>query len=50
MKVEKICKDPLTRQVSEAVLIRNIKDEALNGKMEFHQPRMINMRREMQVG
>ena len=50
MKVEKICKDPLTRQVSEAVLIRKIKGEALNGKMEFNQPRLINMRRELQVG
>ena len=50
MKIEKVCRDPLSRQVSEAVLIRRSKGETLNGKMEFNQPRLFNMRRELQIG
>ena len=46
-KVVKSFKDPLSRQVSEAVLIKNHKGILLNSKSEFHQPPLVRIRQEI---
>ena len=46
-KVIKSFKDPLSRQVSEAVLIKNHKGILLNSKSEFHQPPLVRIRQEI---
>ena len=47
MRVIKKFKDPLSRQVTEAVLIKNHRGELLNSKAEFHQPPIVRIRREI---
>ena len=50
MKVVKSCKDPLTRQVTEAMLIKNHKGVLLNSKSEFFQPPIVRVRQEVVTG
>ena len=50
MKVFKTFRDPLSRQVTEAVLIKNHQGELLNSKSEFHQPSLIKVRSEIVNG
>ena len=50
MKVERIYKDPLSRQASEAVFIRRTNGNVLNSKIEFNQPQLYNVRREIMNG
>ena len=47
MKVVKKFKDPLSRQVTEAVLIKNHRGELLNSKAEFYQPPLVRIRSEI---
>ena len=47
MKVVKTFKDPLSRQVTEAVLIKNHRGELLNSRSEFHQPPLVRIRSEI---
>ena len=49
-KVLKTFKDPLSRQVGEAMLIKNHKGILLNSKAEFHQPSIIRVRQEIVSG
>ena len=46
-KVLKTFKDPLSRQVGEAMLIKNHKGILLNSKAEFHQPSIVRIRQEL---
>ena len=46
-KVERMYKDPLPMQASEAVIIRRTNDNVLNSKIEFNQPQLYNVRREI---
>ena len=48
--VVKACKEPLTRQVTEAILIKNHRGEILNSKAEFYQPPIVQVRREVVRG
>ena len=50
MKVVKTFRDPLSRQVTEAVLIKNHQGELLNSKSEFYQPSLIKIRSEIVKG
>ena len=50
MKVYRSFKDPLSRQVTEAVLIKNHRGELLNSKAEFHQPPLVKIRSEILRG
>ena len=43
----KAFKDLLSRQADEAVMIRRTKGNVLNSKLEFDQPQLFNVRREM---
>ena len=47
VKVIKSFKDPLSRQVTEAVLIKNHTGELLNSKSEFYQPPIVRVRSEV---
>ena len=47
MRVVKSFRDPLSRQVTEAVLIKNHSGEILNSKSEFHQPPLVRIRNEI---
>ena len=47
VKVIKSFKDPLSRQVTEAVLIKNHPGELLNSKSEFFQPPIVRVRSEI---
>ena len=47
VKVIKSVKDPLSRQVTEAVMIKNHTGELLNSKSEFHQPPIVRVRSEV---
>ena len=44
MKVEKVFKDPLSRQAGEAVMIRRTEGNVLNSKLEFNQPQLSNVK------
>ena len=50
MRVVKSFRDPLSRQVTEAVLIKNHSGEILNSKSEFHQPPLVRIRSEIVRG
>ena len=50
MKVVKSCRDPLSRQVTEAVMINNHRGELMNSKAEFHQPPLVRIRAEIRQG
>ena len=50
MKVVKSFKDPLSRQVSEAIHIKNHKGILLNSKSEFFQPPLVRIRQEVITG
>ena len=50
MKVVKSFKDPLSRQVTEAIMIKNHKGEILNSKSEFYQPPLVRVRQEIRTG
>ena len=50
VKVIKSFKDPLSRQVTEAVLIKNHTGELLNSKSEFYQPPIVRVRSEITRG
>ena len=50
MKVERVFKDPLSRQAGEAVMIRRTNGNILNSKLEFNQPQLYNVRREIMNG
>ena len=43
----KTFKDPLSRQVTEAVLIKNHRGQLLNSKAEFHQPSIVRIQSEI---
>ena len=43
-------RDPLSRQVAEAVQISNCEEKLLNSKAEFRQPPIVRVRREVNVG
>ena len=49
-KVVKTFKDPLSRQVGEAMLIKNHKGILLNSKAEFHQAPLVRIRQEIVIG
>ena len=50
-KVIKSFKDPLSRQVTEAILIKNHRGGALlNSKSEFYQPSIVQVRQEVVRG
>ena len=50
MRVVKSFKDPLSRQITEAVLIKNAGAGVLNSKAEFHQPPLVTIRSEIVRG
>ena len=50
MKVVTSHKEPLSRQVTEGVLIKNCKDSILNSKAEYKQPRVTRIRMERTLG
>ena len=50
MKVLKSFKDPLSRQVTEAILIKNHQGILLNSKSEFYQPPLVRVRQEVETG
>ena len=50
MKVLKSFKDPLSRQVTEAILIKNHQGILLNSKSEFFQPPLVRIRQEVVTG
>ena len=50
MKIERSYKDPLSRQAGEAVFIRRTNGTVLNSKIEFNQPQLYNVRREIMNG
>ena len=50
MKVIKSFRDPLSRQVTEAMLIKNHRGELLNSKSEFYQPPLVRIRSEITQG
>ena len=50
LKVIKSFKDPLSRQVTEAMLIKNHQGELLNSKAEFFQPPIVKIRRDIVRG
>ena len=50
LKVVNSFKDPLSRQITEAVLIKNNEGELLNSKAEFFQPPIVKIRREIVRG
>ena len=47
MRVVKSFRDPLSRQVTEAILIKNHQGELLNSKAEFYQPSIVRVRSEI---
>ena len=47
IKVIKSFRDPLSRQVTEAVLIKNHTGELLNSEAEFFQPSIVRVRNEI---
>ena len=49
-KVVKSFKDPLSRQVGEAMLIKNHQGILLNSKAEFHQAPLVRVRQEIVRG
>ena len=49
-KVVKTFKDPLSRQIGEAMLIKNHQGILLNSKAEFHQPPIVKIRHEIVTG
>ena len=49
-KVVKTFKDPLSRQVGEAMLIKNHQGILLNSKAEFHQPPIVKIRQQIITG
>ena len=42
--------DPLSRQASEAIHISKMNCEILNGKSEFHQPSIVDVKRSIRWG
>ena len=50
MRVVGLFKDPLSRQVTEAVMIKNHQGTLLNSKAEFHQPSLVRVRQEIIQG
>ena len=50
MRVFRSFKDPLSRQVTEAVLIKNHRGNLLNSKAEFFQPPLVRIRNEILRG
>ena len=50
MNVIRAFKDPLSRQVTEAVLIKNHRGELMNSKAEFYQPPLVRIRTELMQG
>ena len=50
MKVVRSCIDPLSRQVTEAMLIKNHRGHLLNSKAEFYQPPLVRIRSEIIQG
>ena len=50
MRVVGSFKDPLSRQVTEAVMIKNHQGTLLNSKAEFHQPPIVRVRQEVIQG
>ena len=49
-KVLRSYSDSLSRQAAEATVIRNMNCEILNSKSEFHQPSIVEVRREISRG
>ena len=50
MNVVRSFREPLSRQVTEAVLIKNHRGELLNSKAEFFQPPLVRIRTELMQG
>ena len=50
MNVVRSFRDPLSRQVTEAMLIKNHGGELLNSKAEFYQPPLVRIRTELMQG
>ena len=50
MKVMRSFRDPLSRQVTEAVMIKNHAGELLNSKAEFYQPPLVRIQSEIVRG
>ena len=50
MRVARSFKDPLSRQVTEAIMIKNHKGTLLNSKAEFHQAPLVRVRQEIVRG
>ena len=50
MRVVRSFKDPLSRQVTEAMLIKNHNGELMNSKAEFYQPPLVRIRSEITQG
>ena len=50
MKVLGSFKDPMSRQITEAVMIKNHQGTLLNSKAEFHQPSIVRVRQEIVRG
>ena len=50
MKVLASYSDPLSRQASEAIHISKMNCEILNGKSEFHQPSIVDVKRSIRWG
>ena len=50
MKVVGSFKDPMSRQIKEAVMIKNHQGTLLNSKAEFHQPSIVRVRQEIVRG
>ena len=47
MRMLRSFKDPLSRQVTEAIMIKNHRGQLLNSKAEFHQPPIVRIRNEI---
>ena len=41
VEIVKACKKPITRQTEEGTFMVNIKEELLNSKTEWHQPKIV---------
>ena len=50
MRVVRGFKDPMSRQVTEAVMIKNHQGQLLNSKAEFYQPPLVRVRSEIVQG
>ena len=50
MKIDKVFKDPLSRQTGKAFMIERTDGKVLRSNLEFNQPELHNVRREIRNG